>query len=102
MNPVDALLDVLATYRVTRLVVDDELTSPIREYIWHNHPPDDTRLGYFVTCPFCVSIWAGGAVALMSSTPSDRVFSGTVRVLRYTLALSGAVSLAREALDRLD
>jgi Protein of unknown function (DUF1360) len=102
VSPVDALLDVLATYRVTRLVVDDELTAPVREYIWKNHPPEETRLGYFVTCPFCVSIWAGGAVALMSATPSGGVFSGTFSVLKYTLALSGAVSLAREALDRLD
>lgn len=102
MSPLDLVIDILATQRVTRLVVDDELTSPVREYIWKNHPPDETRLGYFVTCPFCVSIWAGGLVALMSTTPSTSMFSGTVRVLKYTLALSGAVSLAREALDRLD
>jgi hypothetical protein len=101
VNPTDALLDGLATYRVTRLVVDDELTSPIREYIWKNHSPEETKIGYFVTCPFCVSIWAGGLVALMSATPSRGVFSGSVAVLKYTLALSGAVSLAREALDRL-
>jgi len=98
----DVVLDVLATQRITRLVVDDELTSPIREYIWKNHSPEETKLGYFVTCPFCVSIWAGGAVALMSATPSGSVFSGTFSVLRYTLALSGAVSLVREALDRLE
>lgn len=102
MRTLDLLLDTLATERITRLVVDDKLTEPIREYIWHNHPPEETKIGYFVTCPFCVSIWAGGAVALMSSTPSGSMFSGTVRVLKYTLALSGAVSLAREALDRLD
>jgi len=102
VSAINLITDILATHRVTRLVVDDELTKPIREYIWHNHPPDETKLGYFVTCPFCVSIWAGGAVALMSATPSTSVFSGTVRVLKYTLALSGAVSLAREALDRLN
>jgi hypothetical protein len=102
VSAVDLLTDVLATHRVTRLVVDDELTSPVREYIWKNHPPEETRLGYFVTCPFCVSIWAGAAVALLSATPSRGVFGGTVAVFRYTLALSGAVSLAREALDRLD
>jgi hypothetical protein len=101
VTPLDLVVDALATSRLTRLVVDDELTEPIREYIWKNHSPEDTKLGYFVTCPFCVSIWAGGVVALISATPSDRMFSGSLRVLKYTLALSGAVSLAREALDRL-
>jgi hypothetical protein len=100
---IDLLIDALATERITRLVVEDELTAPAREYIWRNHPPEDTRLGYFVTCPFCVSIWAGGAVAVLSAALSRGVFSGMVlSVLRYTLALSGAVSLAREALDRLE
>lgn len=99
--------DALAVYRLTRLVTEDELLADLREWIWKHHPPEDTKLGYFVTCPFCVSIWAGGAVALMSVASTgdnrlDRMFSGTVGVLKYTLALSGAVSLSREALDRLD
>jgi hypothetical protein len=102
VKPLDLLLDGLATERITRLVVDDEITADIREWVWKNHSPEDTKIGYFLTCPFCVSIWAGGAVALMSAAPSSGVFSGMVSVLRYTLALSGAVSLVREAVDRLD
>jgi len=106
-SPTSFVIDGLAVYRLTRLVTEDELLAELREWIWKKHPPEDTKLGYFVTCPFCVSIWAGAAVALMSAASAGdnrpgRVFSGSLRVLKYTLALSGAVSLSREALDRLD
>lgn len=93
----------LATYRLTRLVVEDELVSELREWVWKNHPPEETKIGYFLTCPHCASVWAGGVVALMSmdyGSPRPVMVSGTVGVLRNTLALSGAVSLVHEVLDR--
>jgi hypothetical protein len=63
MIPVLSLaLDCLATYRLTRLLTEDELLAPVREYVWRNHSPEETKLGYFVTCPWCVSIWAGALV----------------------------------------
>jgi hypothetical protein len=102
VKALDLVLDALATERITRLVVDDELTAPLREYVWKNHSPEDTKLGYFLTCPFCTSIWAGAVIAVLRTGSSPGVFSGMVSVLRYTLALSGAVSLTREALDRLE
>jgi len=92
----------LATYRLTRLVVEDELLSDLREWVWKNHSPEETKIGYFITCPHCVSVWAGGVVVAMAlgSTPPVGVVRGTVGVLRNTLALSGAVSLVHEVLDR--
>jgi hypothetical protein len=102
VNGVELALDVLATERLTRLVVDDEITADIREWVWKKHSPEETKIGYLLTCPFCASVWAGAVVALMSTSPSTGVFSGSVRVLRNTLALSGAVSLVREVLSRLE
>jgi Protein of unknown function (DUF1360) len=101
LTPLDFVIDALATERLTRLVVDDEITADLREWVWKKYPPESTKIGYLLTCPFCASVWAGGLVALASATPSRGVFSGSVAVLKYTLALSGAVSLAREALDRV-
>jgi hypothetical protein len=91
--------DSLATYRLTRLVVEDQITVDVREWIWKHHSPEETKLGYLITCPYCVSVWAGAVIAL-SHTPPDGVVGGTLRVLRNTLALSGAVALVHEALDR--
>jgi len=56
------VIDLLAVYRLTRLLTEDELMEPVREWVWKNHPPQDTKIGYFVTCPWCVSVWVGGAV----------------------------------------
>lgn len=99
----DLILDVLATQRLTRLVTEDQITEPVRELVWKRFDPEETKIGYFVTCPHCVSVWAGGLIALLTAgggPPSRGVFGGTVAVFRYTLALSGATSLVREVLDR--
>lgn len=64
-------VDALATFRLTRLVVEDELTSPIREAVWKRYDASDTKIGYLLTCPWCVSIWVGvGVVAARRIAPS--------------------------------
>lgn len=55
------LVDVAATYRLTRLLVEDEITKPIREKVWEKYDPAETKVGYWLTCPWCVSIWVGTA-----------------------------------------
>jgi hypothetical protein len=64
VRALDLGVDALATYRLARLLTEDELLEPVREWVWKNHAPDETKIGYFVTCPWCVSIWAGGLVAV--------------------------------------
>lgn len=76
---------VLAAYRLTRLVVADVFPfEPLRERTV------GTKLGYLLTCPFCVSVWVGGFLAsgqaLVGGGWGWQVFVGA-------MALSGAVSL---------
>jgi len=59
-DPVALGVGALAVYRVTRLLVEDEVLRPVRERI---APDEESRLAYFVTCPWCVSVWAGAAWA---------------------------------------
>jgi hypothetical protein len=94
----------LATYRLTRLVTEDELTAPLRDRIWETHPPESSRLGYLISCPHCTSIYAGAAVsalAFVASTAISRRHHGQVpsMLLIGTLALSGATSLYHEYRD---
>jgi hypothetical protein len=60
----DALIDALATYRATKLVIDDEITAEVRERAYQEieRLPKKyaTKLRYFLGCPWCVSIWAAG------------------------------------------
>lgn len=107
MKLTDLIVDALATHRITRLVLEDKVTEDLREKVFAKAHPSESKLSYFLTCPHCVSVWAGGAVTLLrqaeqSSNPrSSGVFRGTVAVLRYTLAVSGAVSLGHEVAGKL-
>lgn len=85
----DLIRDTLAVYRLTRLVTEDEITRPLRERVARRWP--DSKLAYFVTCPYCVSVWAGLVVS-----------SGIVpRRVRWALTLSGATALIEDQNDRL-
>lgn len=56
------LLDFVAVYRLTKLVIDDEIVAEIREKIWDKFPPESTKIGYLLTCPWCVSFWMAVAI----------------------------------------
>lgn len=65
------LLAVLATARLTRLINDDVLLDRPRAAIQRT---DRVKLAYFVTCPWCVSMYVGGGVAAAAYWYGDRAF----------------------------
>jgi hypothetical protein len=67
----DLLLDVLAGHRLTKLVVDDVITKPIREKIYEKWgPPTEESWTYLFTCQWCASVWIGaGNVAARKLAP---------------------------------
>jgi hypothetical protein len=61
-DPLQLVLAALAVFRITRLVVEDEVTRPARQRITGWAEGTATRrarpgVGYFLTCPWCVSFW---------------------------------------------
>lgn len=60
-NAVSLVTDVLATYRLTRLVMEDKLTEDLRSLIYGKFP-FDSKMTYLMGCPWCLSIWAGLAI----------------------------------------
>ena len=90
----DLIVDALATYRGTRLIVEDQIVEPLREKIWENHPPQE-GIGYLVTCPFCMSVWVGGAIAL-AKLAAPRLS----KPLRYGLALSAVTCMYEDWRNR--
>ncbi|QDK02612.1 hypothetical protein PP304_gp064 [Gordonia phage Phendrix] len=83
-----SLLYVLATKRLTRLVVEDEITRPIRESVEENY-----WLNYLVNCKKCTSVWAAAAVLILG-----HVLPG--KFIICTLGISEAVLLADELLSK--
>jgi hypothetical protein len=46
----------LATFRLARLITNDQIFAPLREAIWKRFPPN-TQFGYLFTCVWCTSIY---------------------------------------------
>lgn len=82
MQLLDVGLDLLAARRLTRLIVEDEITAPIRE---SKHVEKHEKLSYLLNCPYCVGVYTSGLIAL-----SSIVFPRGSKLLRYALALAEA------------
>lgn len=91
------ILEALATRRLTQLVVEDEITRPVRDIVtrWADRHREGTlpdRLGYLVDCPACASVWCGAAIMLMRRHRVGRWVVGL-------LALSGASLIIQAVTD---
>lgn len=83
-DPFGLLLDSLAVFRATRLIVEDEITAPIRDpLIEWLEANDHKKLSYLLGCPWCASIWAAAAVLLIR-WKAPKVWAQ----LRWALAMS--------------
>lgn len=88
----DNVVDALAVHRLTKLVIDDELTAPLREKVFTRFGgPDESKVSYAVTCPWCSSMWvAFGVVAVRALVPK------AWRPLAYALAYSSLTGWIEE------
>lgn len=94
MNAVEAVTRGLATYRLSRLIVEDEITAPIRDRIWKNHPPHTSRFGYLFTCYWCSSMYAASALEI-----SRIIAPKTTRTVETVLALSAVAGIVAARMD---
>jgi len=89
MSLLNLLVDTAAVYRLTKLVIEDEILADIREKVWEKYPPETTKIGYLTTCPWCVSIWMAGLVfALRKLNPELATY------ISSALAASAATGIA--------
>jgi hypothetical protein len=79
-DPVTLIVGGLAVHRLTRLVVEDEITRPLRERIGTRAVTEQNgRLAYVITCPWCVSPYVAAGWALLTVTaPSVAATVGAV------------------------
>jgi hypothetical protein len=80
----------LFVYRLTRLVVLDEILAPVRDWIWDRKSPRDSQIGYLFTCPWCVSLWAALPVVFSYALfPSMTILVGCIFALS---AIAGLIT----------
>lgn len=70
MSTITALTDIVAVYRLTKLVMEDRITEDLRGLIY-SKVPRDSKISYFLGCPWCVSIWAGAAIFTLRKVSPD-------------------------------
>lgn len=87
----DSSTDALAVYRLVKLVREDKIMERPREWWWSRHDPESTQLGYLLSCPWCLSIYAAAALSV-----SRIVFPRFTRLLSRTLALSAVTGIMTE------
>lgn len=68
------LIAALATYRLTRLVIEDTITESVRLWIWQRYGLD-SFVGGLIDCAWCASIWVGTAVSLLLWTTGAATLS---------------------------
>lgn len=88
-----AVIDALATHRLVRLAIEDEITEGLRSKLWETHPPHTSKLGYLVTCPWCSGMWIGAGVAV-ARTLVPKLWGPVA----YALAASSAAGIIEEKL----
>lgn len=91
----DVLLVALSAYRLTRLVTADKITEPIRAWVEARGP----RIGYLVTCDWCLSVWVAPvpAAAVVFWPDSNWVLVGLTAL--SASALTGLLSIIESRLD---
>lgn len=87
-------ITALATYRLSRLVVEDEITSGLRDVIWKKYPPESTKVGYLLTCYWCSSVYAASALEI-----SRMIAPKTTRAVETALAASAVAGIVAARLD---
>lgn len=88
INAVTFLIDIAATYRLTKLVMEDKLTEDLRNAIYSRFPRE-SKISYFVGCPWCISIWAGAVIFTLRKAHPD-----SADILSGLLAASAATGIA--------
>lgn len=105
MNALKLAVLGLAAARLTQLVVDDEITSPVRDHIRALSENEEypsarwtalDKLDTAINCHACTSVWAGGGVLVAEQ-------AGPVgRFLVRALALSQAALAVKSVIERID
>jgi hypothetical protein len=61
LGALELLVTVLAVVRVTRFVVSDKLSEPMRMWFMRRFG-DESKITYLVHCFWCTSIWVGAPI----------------------------------------
>lgn len=89
------LIYALAAWRMTKMVIEDEILADFRAKWWSKWPPESTKLGYLITCYWCLGFWISVIFGLLF------FFGGMIGlVIAVILAISALVGLIQGLSER--
>lgn len=94
MSPIELLIRVAAAHRLTRLVVEDEVTRGFRDAVASNYG-HGSKASYLVNCSYCVSVWAGALSVVL-----PRRVAGALALSSGTIAAKWVAEVAEAAVAR--
>jgi hypothetical protein len=99
---VTLLVDALATYRITRLLVTDGICDRPREAVLARlREREHTKLVELVECPWCTGFWVAGAV-VVARRAAPRPWGLVAEILSYSAAAGIFASAVRSMDDQHD
>lgn len=94
MTSHEFLIDALATYRLTRLIYQDEITAPMRakafQQVQKLPKPVADKLAYLLTCPWCISVYAATVLIVLRKTHPE--LAAVLTGVLASSAVAGAIS----------
>jgi hypothetical protein len=94
IDPFTFILLALAAYRITRLLIQDEILAGPREALFNRLKPT-SKITYFLNCYWCLGFWVSILVVLAYS-----LFPGVMIVVALVLAMSALVGIVDALLNR--
>lgn len=95
---VAAIVDALATYRVTRLLVSDGIADRPRDALLQRlRDRNRNKLVELIECPWCLGFWVAGAVVI-ARRAAPALWGPTAKVLAFS-AGAGIVASAVRSMD---
>lgn len=93
---IDIAVLILAVFRLSRIVIKDHIFDSLRNRLWDRFPPESTKLGYLITCPWCIGFWLSLVVYICYTiVPLQTLWCC------YVLAISAAVGWLTALDDRI-
>lgn len=77
----------LATYRITRLFTRDTIFESFRNWFWGKFPPESSKVGYLLTCEWCLSFWVASLIFISA------MISAVIVLVMVPFALSAIAGL---------
>ncbi len=90
------VLVVLATARLTKLIIDDYILEPVR--VWVNDHAGD-GIVYLIQCPWCVSIYVGAGVSVAAWAWRDQAWLIVALIALTASYLTGILELIVSKLE---